>query len=275
MGFFTTNRLESRKIGKEIITSLKKKNNKALIIHYSCESFFNLNGRTPRVTSICIKDRGSNTTKTFSIHIQAQIEKFDLCCIDDDEYDILEKKMLIDFYKFVNKHHTCNWIHWNMRNASYGFEAIGNRFRILGGTPKEIESKFKFDLPEILGKIYTYKFEKHKPNGQLLNLANRNEISNRDALIGKDEATAFDNRDYLKLHMSTTRKVEIIDRILTLEEENKLKVEASVFIIYGISPMGIFEMIKNNWLLFIIWSILLYLIGAAFEPIVQKYFGTN
>ncbi len=92
---------------------------------------------------------------------------------------------------------------------------------------------------------------------------------------GKEEAEAFDNRDFLKLHMSTSRKVEIIDRILTLEEKEKLKVKASFFKIYGISPMGIFEMIRNNWILFLIWSVVIYLIGSAFEPIVQKYFGTN
>ncbi|MBP9134748.1 MAG: hypothetical protein KBF75_12015 [Saprospiraceae bacterium] len=275
MGFFTSDRLSERKTGKDIIAQLKTKNNKTLIIHYSCESFFNLNGRTPRVTSICVKNRGNNTTKTFSIHIQAQIAKKELCCITDEEYDYIEKQMLKSFFVFLKAHSTHYWVHWNMRNASYGFEAISNRYRILGEHPKDIESQFKVDLPEVLGKVYTYNFEYHKPDGQLLNLSKRNKISTRDALKGKEEAEAFDNRDFLKLHMSTSRKVEIIDRILTLEEKEKLKVKASFFKIYGISPMGIFEMIRNNWILFLIWSVVIYLIGSAFEPIVQKYFGTN
>ncbi len=227
------------------------------------------------VTSICVKNRGNNTTKTFSIHIQAQIAKKELCCITDEDYDHIEKQMLKSFFAFLKTHSTHYWVHWNMRNASYGFEAISNRYRILGEHPKDIEDQFKVDLPEVLGKVYTYNFENHKPDGQLLNLSNRNAVSTRDALKGKEEAEAFDNRDYLKLHMSTSRKVEIIDRILTLEEKGKLKVKASVFKIYGISPMGIFEMIRNNWILFLIWSVLIYLIGSAFEPVVQKYFGTN
>jgi hypothetical protein len=275
MGFFESARLYERSEGKKMTERLKNDNNKTLIIHYSCESFFNLNGRTPRVTSICVKNRRNNSTKTFSIHIQAQIFKKDLSSITDNDYDHLENAMLKEFFSYQKQHSTYNWVHWNMRNASFGFEAISNRYKILGGHPKDIEDQFKFDLPEILGKIYTYKFETHKPNGQLLNLANTNSISCRDALKGNDEAEAFENRKYLKLHMSTSRKVEIIDRILSLEEKGDLKVKASIFAIYGISPVGIFEMIRNNWILFFIYSVIVYLIGAAFDPIIQNLFGTN
>jgi hypothetical protein len=189
--------------------------------------------------------------------------------------DFLEKSMLKDFSDFVKKHLTYNWVHWNMRNSSYGFESISNRYRILGGHLKEIEDQFKFDLPEILGSLYTYNFEKHKPNGQLLNLSKRNKISDRDALIGKDEATSFENREYLKLHMSTCRKVEIIDRILSLEEKKQLKVNVGAIKIYGLTPLGLFEIVRNNWLLFLIWSIAIGILGAVLEPVFQSIFGTS
>lgn len=275
MGIFKSVRLDDREKGLEIIEKLKKTNNKTLIIHYSCESFFNLNGRTPRVTSICVKNRGNNITKTFSIHLQAQFNKRDLYSLTDTDFDHLEKSMLKDFSEFIKKHSTYNWVHWNMRNSSYGFEAISNRYRIHGGHLKEIEDQFKFDLPEVLGHIYTYSFEEHKPKGQLLNLALRNSISDRDALIGKDEATSFDNKEYLKLHMSTCRKVEIIDRILTLEEKKQLRVNSSRIKIYGLTPLGIFEIVRNNWILFLIWSILIAILGAVLEPVFQSFFGTN
>lgn len=275
MGILKSERLEERNQGKKQINDLKSKNNKTLIIHYSCESFFNLNGRTPRVTSICVRNRGNNTTKTFSIHIQAQVAKKELCCINNSEYDYLEKQMLKEFFSYMKTHSTFYWVHWNMRNADYGFEAISNRYKILGGHPKDLEDQFKIDLQQVLGKIYTYNFEQHEPDGQLLNLSNRNKISTRNALKGKDEAEAFENREYLKLHMSTSRKVEMIDRILSLEEKGKLKVNSSFIDIFGLTPVGIFEMIRNNWILFILWSILLYIIGAACEPIVQNYFGTS
>jgi hypothetical protein len=94
-------------------------------------------------------------------------------------------------------------------------------------------------------------------------------------LIGKDEATSFDNREYLKLHMSTCRKVEIIDRILTLEENKNLKVNASAIKIYGLTPTGIFEIVRNNWVLFLIWSIIVGILGAVLEPVFQSLFGTS
>jgi hypothetical protein len=273
MGIFKSVRIEDRKKGKDSILELKKKNKKTLIIHYSCESFFNTNGRSPRITSICVKNRGNNITKTFSIHLQAQFHNKELCCLTNEDYDYLEKSMLKDFANFLKRHQTYNWVHWNMRDSSFGFEAISNRYRILGGHLKEIEDQFKFDLPEILGLLYTYDFEDHKPSGQLLNLAKRNKISDRDALLGKEEANCFESKDYLKLHMSTCRKVEIIDRILTLEENNHLKVKSNLIKKYGLTPTGIFEMINNHWLLFCIWSFILFIIGIIAEPHIKSFFN--
>jgi len=182
--------------------------------------------------------------------------------------------MLKSFFEYVKKHKTFKWVHWNMINATYGFEAISNRYRILGGTPVEIEDQFKYDFPNILGLTYTYNFENDKPNGKLLNLALRNKITDKDALTGQLEAQAFETKDFLSLHMSTSRKVEIIDRILTLAENNQLRVEASSFKIYGLSVPGIFEIVRNNWILIALWSILMAILGMAIEPVVQKIFGT-
>jgi len=277
MTFLSSERLDDRRIGLKKIEELKNKKSRTLVIHYSCESFFTIHGRTPRVTSIAIRNRDINTTIVFSIHLMAQIKGKDLSNLSLQDFDYLEKEMLKDFYAHLKKHQSYCWVHWNMRNANFGFEAIDNRFRILGGHPRNIEDQFRFDLPEILGLIYTYNFEKHnKPSkGQLLNIAARNKITLQDALKGKDEADAFDNRDFLKLHMSTIRKVEMIDRILTLEEKKKLKVNVWLYKACGITPAGIIEIVRNNWILFALWSLIMAIIGMALEPIVQRFFGTD
>ncbi|WP_443938034.1 hypothetical protein [Pedobacter sp. MW01-1-1] len=264
-------RLNERKRGIGKITRLKDKKNKSFIIHYSCESFFNLDGRTPRVTSICVKNRFNGSVKTFSIHIHAQILKKDFHQLSDEDYDVVEKKMLKEFFSYIKSYPTYYWIHWNMRNSSYGFEAIGNRYRILGGNPKDLEDEFKIDLSDVLGEIYTFDFELHRPDGQLLNLCKRNRVSTRDALKRREEAEAFDKKEFLKLHMSTSRKVELIDSLLTLEEKGKLKVCSSKVKIYGLSPIGIFEMVRNNWILFLIWTIFIYILGVMLEPLVLKH----
>lgn len=277
MAFLSSERLDDRRVGLKKIEDLKSKKSRTLIIHYSCESFFVTHGRTPRVTSIAVRNRDNSTSVIFSIHLMAQIKGKDLLNLSPQDFDYLEKEMLKDFYLHLKKHQTYCWVHWNMRNANFGFEAIDNRFRILGGTSRNIEDQFRYDLPEILGLIYTYDFEKHDnpTKGQLLNLSIRNKISSRDALKGKDEAEAFDNKDFLKLHMSTIRKVEMIDRILTLEEKKKLKVNVWLYKACGLTPSGVIEIVRNNWILFTIWSIIMAIIGMALEPVVQRFFGTS
>lgn len=62
--------------------------------------------------------------------------------------------MLGDFYKFVKTHLSYNWIHWNMRDINYGFQAIDHRFSVLGGKPISIPDSQKFDLARKLVDIY-------------------------------------------------------------------------------------------------------------------------
>jgi hypothetical protein len=273
--FLTSKRLTERAEGLQLLKDILKDKNKSVVIHYSCESFVTTHGRTPRVTSICMRYLGTAQTKSFSIHLQAQFEQKDFNNLSIADYDDLEKKMLNEFYEFAKQHKDFKWIHWNMRDSNYGFEAIANRYRILGGQAFEIDEDRKYDFPRLLGKIYTYGYEKNKPDGRLLNLANRNNITTIDALKGIDESTAFGNKEYLKLHKSTLRKVDIIDSIIDRADKDELKVSAKKKHIYGLTIPGIIEIVKNNWILIVIWTIIFYILGAATEPVIQRLFGTS
>ncbi len=272
--FLKSKRLEERAEGLEILKKICKDKNNSLIVHYSCESFVTNHGKTPRITSICTRFLESAQTKSFSIHLQAQFDKLDFNNLSDQDYDKLEKKVLNDFYEFAKNHKKYNWIHWNMRNSNFGFEAISNRYKILGGKPFIIDEDRRYDFPRIMSKIYTHKYEDDFPDGRLLNLAKRNSIDTRDALKGVDEASAFDNKQYLELHKSTLRKLDIIDYIIDRTYKKELIVVAKYKDIYGYTISGIIEIVKNNWILLGIWTILIYVLGAASEPIFQRLFGT-
>jgi hypothetical protein len=272
--FFTSKSLDEHREGKSVLNQILSDKNKAIIIHYSCESFVTNHGRTPRITSICIRYIGNAQTKSFSIHLQAQFDQKDFNNLSITEYDQSELKMLEEFYNFAKIHKDFRWIHWNMRDSNFGFEAIANRYRILGGTAFEIDEDRRFDFPRILGKIFTNHYEEDRPDGRLLNLAVRNSISIRDVLKGVDEATAFDNQEYLKLHKSTLKKVDVIESIIDKTYKNELKVIATKKEIYGITIPGIIEMTKNNWLLILIWTIFIYTLGAVTEPSLQRLFHT-
>jgi len=218
---------------------------------------------------------GTAQTKSFSIHLQSQFDKKDFNNLSDIDYDDIEKKMLAEFYEFAKKHKDFKWVHWNMRDSNYGFEAIANRYRILGGEHFEIDEDRRYDFPRVLSKIYSYGYEKDRPYGRLLNLANRNSITTIDALKGIDESKAFDNKEYLKLHKSTLRKVDIIDSIIDRTYKGDLKVSVKKKQIYGLSILGLIEIVKSNWVLIVFWTLLFYVLGAATEPIIQRFFGTD
>lgn len=187
----------------------------------------------------------------------------------------MELNMLNSFSEFVKRHSTYKWIHWNMRNSNYGFSAIKNRIHILRGNEFEISNDFKYDFSIILGLIFTYDYENDRPKGKLLQLAERNNINTSNALTGGDEATAFEEKEYLKLHMSTLRKVDIIDSIVDKVENDRLKVLSLKKSIYGLTLPGIIYLVKETPWLLLIASILSFLIGAALEPIIQRIFHTN
>lgn len=275
MKLLNSYRIGQRREAKQTLQKLNNANGKILIVHYSCESFYGKAGYTPRVTGIAILNRENNEAIIFSIHLSAQILHKNIENLTTADFDEVEKHMLNEFSKYVQSHTNYIWVHWHMRSASYGFQAISNRYRILGGNEISLPDINKIDLPEVFGKLFTYGFEANEPQGQLLNLANRNNVTVRDALSGKDEAAAFENKDYLKLHMSTLRKVEIIDRLLTAHQSDKLIHNARIFDVYDLSFPGIINLVKESPLLLGIWTIFIFVIGIVVEPIIKQIFGIS
>ena len=127
----TLRRIRTHRKAKNLINSLYDNDSHCLIIHYSCESFYDIkDGKTPRITSIAVRYLTSAQTKSFSIHKVAELRQIPIDQISEN-YDQLEKEMLKEFFKFVKEHKDYNWIHWNMRDINYGFEALKYRATIL------------------------------------------------------------------------------------------------------------------------------------------------
>ena len=229
------------KEAKEKIKDIFKNKNNVFIIHYSCESFYNIeNGRTPRITSIVVKYLDSCNDVSFSIHKIAEIE--DISDISE-HYDAIEKKMLDEFYDFIKKHENYYWVHWNMKNINYGFEAIAHRYRVLGGIPVHINNEKKINLAQLLYDIYGSKYI-DKP--RLYNIIALNNINEMDLLNGEEEANAFAMQDFVNLHRSTLKKVDAIYNLLDLTYLNKLKTKASFLDKNGGILMIIPHLIQEN-----------------------------
>jgi hypothetical protein len=256
----TIRRISTYKTAKKTICGFYDYTNNSLLIHYSCESFYNIkDGRTPRITSIAIRYLNSSQTISFSIHKIAELKKIAHSEITE-RYDELEKQMLSDFYSFVNEHKSYRWLHWNMRDINFGFEAIKHRAMILGVKTYDISDNNKFDFSRLLIEKYGKKYASHP---RLKCLIEINSISPKNWLEGEEEATAFDNQEYVKLHQSTLSKVNVMENILKLTAEDGLITKAKNIDVYGLSPQGLFELAKDNWLYSFILIILTTLLSIG------------
>jgi hypothetical protein len=216
-----------------------------IVIHYSCESFYDRpDGSSPRITSIAVANLESGQTSSFSIHQAAERKGVPPDRIKE-HYNELERLMLDEFYEYVRTHAGYKWLHWNMRNIHYGFQAIAHRYRVLGGEPVLVQESNLVDLARLLYDIYGPKYAHHP---RLQNLVEKNRIGAKDFLSGAEEAAAFERGEYVKLHFSTLRKVDILATIARLADEGLLKTDATWQDTYGLYPQAMSEWLREHWL---------------------------
>ena len=95
---------DKHKKAEKILKTIDKNPEMYLVIHYSCESFYDItDGRTPRITSIAVYNFESAQTDSFSLHKIAERKHINLSEIED-KYDQLEKQMLTEFFKYAKEH---------------------------------------------------------------------------------------------------------------------------------------------------------------------------
>lgn len=200
------------------------------LIHYSCESFYERpEGASARITSIAVRNLESGQTQSFSIHQVAERTGVNPADIPSS-YDVLEKKMLDEFYSFLGAHGGAQYIHWNMRDINFGFAAIEHRYRVLKGNPVVVSDNAKFDLSRLLIAIYGVAYIGHP---RLEKIMTRNNIAALDFMTGAQEAEAFDAHNYVGLHQSTLRKVDILANIAERAHDRSLKTNTTWWELHG------------------------------------------
>lgn len=238
-------RLEKQREAVRTVEQLAKNRRNVLVIHYSCESFYERPaGRSARITSIAVRNLETAVTHSFSIHKTAEAEK-NSTTVSDADYDRLEKRMLKDFYDFVGN----SWLHWNMRDINYGFPALAHRYEVLKGKPGQIPEERLFDLARILVSWYGTGYVGHP---RLSKLVEKNKITDLSFLSGKEEAEAFDNGEYVKLHQSTLRKVDVMANIFGRLEDGTLKTNATKKEIYGGRFPALLNLLQEHWVVSVV-----------------------
>ena len=252
-------KLRRRREAIATFNEINERRDTYLLIHYSCESFYDIkDGRTPRVTSIAVRNVSTGQTHSFSIHKSAEQNGVPFDAIAS-RYDELEKQMLGEYFDFVKSRHGYKFIHWNMRDINYGFQAIEHRYRVLGGEPFVIDDSRKFDIARGLIALYGVTYVPHGGHGRLHSLMDLNKITAKDMLNGEDEARAFEEKAYVRLHQSTLRKVDVMSNVLERVFDGSLKTRATWMDTHGVHPAVVFEIVKDHW----VWTTLVFAVGVV------------
>lgn len=211
------------------LNQIWKDKSKYFVIHYACESFYSAPmAKTPRITAIAIRSFESGQTYSFSMHQEAELLNINTEEIKQN-YDYIEFNMLKDFAAFLSKHNDKNWIHWNMRDGNYGFQAIEHRYRIL---KNKLDPKNKNIQMPIINDVNKYDLSlllihKYGPgyigNPRIKKLMELNKMSPKDFLTGEQEAQAFNDGNFHILLMSTLSKVTLFSHFLQKAIDNDLK----------------------------------------------------
>lgn len=127
-----------------------------------------------------------------------------------------------------------------MRDINYGFAAIEHRHRVLGGNPVLIADDHKLDLARLLIALYGGGYIGHP---RLERLVEKNGITRMAFMTGAEEAAAFEARNYVGLHQSTLRKVDIIANIADRAHDGTLKTNVSWWELHGSSVRGVTDAI--------------------------------
>ena len=256
-------RIQRRNEAKALLSRLMQRPDKVIVIHYSCESFYDRSdGSSPRITSVAVRNLESSQAMSFSIQQMAERSRYTPDQLEL-HYDELETSMLTEFYEFVRSHHDHYWVHWNMRDVNYGFQALSHRYRVLGGNPHIPREDLLVDLSASLKDIFGSSYIDHP---RLKSLTELNNIDHRDFLLGADEAKAFQNREYVKLHQSTLRKVQVIAQLARRASEGTLKTRANWKEMYGTYPDALAEFILERWY-FVLLGFLSSVAGAVLSVI--------
>ena len=108
----------------------------------------------PRITAIAARNLGTGSTACFEIEQELRKQGLDPLAATPAQLDAAERRMLDTFSAFVRTRRNDFWLHWNMRNSLFGFAALENRHKALGGRPATIPEQNRVDLADRLGDIY-------------------------------------------------------------------------------------------------------------------------
>jgi hypothetical protein len=204
--------------------SIEKHPERFYIIHYSSQSLYDegVEGFSPRITSIVVMHYSTRQTVSFALHAVAEQLKIPKDQVES-HYDDIERKLLEQFFSFLRDRREKYWVHWNMRNLTFGFEHLEHRYRVLcNSEPPNVPIEVRLDLSDILVKRFGSDYAKHP---RMKNLMLLNGDLDMRFLEGARKAEAFLKKEFIRMHSSTICKVAFFRHVISLAIKGKLRTE--------------------------------------------------
>jgi hypothetical protein len=156
---------------------------------------------------------------THSIAEQLSIKREECTSRADD----IEKKLLSDFSEFMRDRRDKIWLHWNMKNLTYGFEHIEHRFRTLHGADMPtLPVERRINIDDIISMKYGDNYVSKPRMQKLMEL---NGGLRRNFRSGIEEVELFKQLQFSQMHASTASKVEFFRDVIVSAKKGRLKVE--------------------------------------------------
>jgi hypothetical protein len=217
-----------RNIAVDNLKKLTEDPSKVLFIHYTVSKTYDddYGQISPIITCIVVKSLDNHVDKQFAIHFEADKAGIPIEDIQDS-YRELELRILKAFNEFVKRHNHCVWVHWEMKNIHFGFEAIKHRFEKIFGSLddySEISSANKFNLKTILEGMYGENFVAGPDELKNLLLCNNKNLNNTIYLNKEVESSEFETKHFDAVNNSVDFKVDFIRKASKKLVKRKLKV---------------------------------------------------
>jgi len=219
--------VKDRKIAVANLKKLTEDPSKVLFVHYSQSNTFDdddYGNISPIITSIVVKSLDGQIDQQFAIHFEA--DKADIP-IDEIQYSYrdLELRILKSFNDFARRYSGCNWIHWDMKNIHFGFEAIKHRYEKIFGDLKdynEIPINNKKNLRDIIEGMYGENFVDGPDTLKSLLKCNSRNIDNNVYISSSIESTEFERKNFDNVIKSVDLKVDFIKKATNKLIQRKL-----------------------------------------------------
>lgn len=175
---------------------------------------------SPRITSVVVRHFQSGQTLCFGTHTVAEYLGIPWDQIEA-RYDDIERELLTQFYDWARDRREKYWVHWNMRNVTFGFEHLEHRYRVLSKKePPSIPVEVRINLNDALKDRYGADYA---PDPRMASLMELNGGRIQGFLSGREESEAFKGKDFIRMNASTIAKVGFFGHVISASLKGKLK----------------------------------------------------